>query len=79
MIYSLSMVPHVGLYAKKQDRVILYSQSLGLLVFFFGVLYAEPNYGVVAIPWSLCFAFLTILTWKLVAFWKVCRSENDYV
>lgn len=67
-IYTLSMVPHVGLYARRQDKAILYSQLLGFVIFFCGVLWGAPQYGVIAIPWSLCLSFLSILIWKFAAY-----------
>lgn len=67
-VYSLSLVPHFGLYARRQDKTILYSQLFGLMVFFCGMLWGVPQYGVVAVPWSLCLSFLSILIWKSIAY-----------
>lgn len=67
-IYALSIVPHVGLYARHQDKTILYSQLFGLAVFFCGVLLGASQYGVAAVPWSLCISFASILIWKSIAY-----------
>lgn len=68
--YSLSMIPHVALYAFDKDRTITYSQVAGL-GFFLAVacFYADP-YGAKAIVWGICIAFGIMLIWKTLA----CRS-----
>lgn len=76
-LYALSMVPHVGLYAWHQDKVILYSQLFGLLIFFLGVFWGAPEYGVVAIPWALCLSFFCILVWKFIAFQVLCGFKRN--
>lgn len=68
--YSLSMIPHVALYAFDKDKAITYSQ-LGALAAFLIVAYLYSDaYGAQAIAWAICAAFGIMLVWKA---W-VCRS-----
>lgn len=74
VLYSVNMIPHVGLYAFGEDRPILFSQLCGLVVFIFWVYWAAPNYGVVVVvPWALCLSFLTVMVWKIFAY---CAMRN---
>ncbi|MDT3709479.1 MAG: hypothetical protein ROZ65_04985 [Pseudomonadaceae bacterium] len=70
-IYAASLVPHVGLYAKHCDKAILYSQALGLLVFFVGCFIGVPVFGVIAVVWAMCLSFLVILIWKSAVYQMV--------
>lgn len=72
IVYAASMVPHVGLYAKHYDKAILYSQVLGLLVFFIGCFIGIPMFGAIAVVWAMCVSFLVILVWKVAVYLKVC-------
>lgn len=74
-LYSLSMIPHVGLYAKHKDRTILYSQVAGLLVFVVGCIVGVPSHGVIAVILAMCIAFLVILIWKCCAFKLLCATQ----
>lgn len=67
-LYAFSMIPHIGLYAKHRDKVILWSQLVGLLVFFIGCLVGTATYGALAVAWSMCLSFLVILIWKCAAY-----------
>lgn len=70
-IYAASLVPHVGLYAMHCDKAILYSQALGLLVFFVGCFIGVPVFGVIAVVWAMCLSFLVILIWKSAVYQMV--------
>jgi O-antigen/teichoic acid export membrane protein len=72
VIYAVSMVPHVGLYARHQDKAILYSQVLGLIVFFIGCFVGVPIFGVIAVVWAMCLSFFVILVWKIAVYKKSC-------
>lgn len=78
-IYSVSMVPHLGLYAYGFDRPLLYSQVAGLIVFFLGAYLLQDSEGVYAVPISMCFAFMLILVWKLGAYYFMMRDVNSPV
>lgn len=76
IIYAASMAPHVGLYAKHCDKAILYSQALGLLVFFIGCFIGVPIFGAIAVVWAMCMSFLVILVWKSAVYQKVCGFSS---
>ena len=76
IVYAASMVPHVGLYAKHYDKAILYSQVLGLLVFFIGCFIGIPMFGAIAVVWAMCVSFLVILVWKVAVYLKVCKLSG---
>lgn len=76
IVYAASMVPHVGLYAKHYDKAILYSQVLGLLVFFIGCFIGIPMFGAIAVVWAMCVSFLVILVWKVAVYLKVCGFSS---
>ncbi|WP_367237600.1 hypothetical protein VXM67_08660 [Pseudomonas sp. Rh2] len=67
-LYSLSMVPHVGLYARHKDSAILHSQLAGLLVFVIGCAFGVSRYGEVAVVLSMCIAFMVVLVWKCLVY-----------
>lgn len=68
VLYGVSMVPHLALYAFKKDRHIVFSQSAGLLVFVMSSWVSAREYGIVAVAWSMCIAFCVILGWKYYAY-----------
>lgn len=72
-IYGVSMIPHVGLYARGQDRVIIFSQ-LAALVSFVVIASAGSGLGIVIVPFALIGAFSVLLAWKGIAFWMARRQ-----
>jgi len=72
--YSLSMVPHVALYAFDKDKAITYSQLAALVAFLIVAYLYSDAYGAQAIAWAICAAFGIMLVWKA---W-VCRSLSTF-
>ncbi len=68
--YSLSMIPHVALYAFDKDKTITYSQLAALVAFLIVAYFYSGAYGAQAIAWAVCVAFGILLVWKAWA----CRS-----
>ena len=75
LIHSLSIVPHVGLYAFSQDKPIFYSQILGFAIFILTIYLGASVLGVLVVPWALCLAFSGIFVWKLLAYIAMRRSQ----
>lgn len=75
-LYAFSMIPHVGLYAHGQDKVILFSQLCGLMIFCSGVYWGAPRYGVVVVPWALCLSFFSVLILKLAAYRSMRNARS---
>lgn len=73
-LYSYGMVPHIGLYARGNDRAIILSHLVGLAVFLAIVVAGGEAVGVLIVPWGLCLSFLSILLWKTVAYLLACRG-----
>lgn len=74
-IYSVSMIPHLGLYAFGNDKTISYSQVSGFFVFL-AVTYVLGNaMGVIAIPLGMCVAFTLMLGWKLFAYRSMLKER----
>lgn len=64
LLYSLSMIPHYWLYAQGKDRTIILSHLLGCAVFLLSTWLLTPTLSYMAIPISLCTAFMVILIFK---------------
>lgn len=79
VIYAASMAPHIGLYAKHYDKTILYSQVVGLLVFFVGCLVGVPMFGAIAVVLAMCLSFFVILVWKIVVYQMVCGFSRSTI
>ena len=69
-VYSLSMVPHYGLYAKGKDKSILISHFLGAFVFFISVISLVEQFPFSAVAYGLVFSFVAVAFLKLYFFYK---------
>jgi O-antigen/teichoic acid export membrane protein len=67
-LYALSTIPHVALYARGRDNVLVLSQVAGFVAFVVGCALWASAAGVMAVPWALCVGFAVVLAWKLIAF-----------
>ncbi|AXA54960.1 hypothetical protein ACNT2N_13025 [Pseudomonas thivervalensis] len=69
-LYSLSMIPHVGLYALHKDKHIFFSQigGLGIFVMSYLVMRIAKVDGVLSVLWGMCNAFAIIFVWKTLAY-----------
>lgn len=67
-LFGISMIPHYGLYARREDRIIVFSHLASLPIFLLGALVLIPLIGVAAVPAAMCLAFLFLLLAKLLAF-----------
>lgn len=66
-LYGLSMIPHLGLYARGEDKQILYAQLCGFSVFI-GMAFFFAEYGAVSVTWAMSGAFGVVLIWKALAY-----------
>ncbi|MEZ5528804.1 MAG: hypothetical protein R3E57_02495 [Porticoccaceae bacterium] len=79
VIYSLSMVPHYGLYAKKLDEKIIFCHCFSLIIFILsGVIFVDKG-GASSIPMALCITFSFMLVCKSFFFAKACFSRCESV
>lgn len=75
-INTLSLIPHLGLYALGRNNPIVFSQVFGLLVFLVVSHYLNKSYGLVSILWAMCSAWLSILLRKLTAYRAAALKFN---
>lgn len=68
VLYALGMIPHFALYAQGQDRPIIQSHILSLLIFVVGTWWMSSTSPMLAVPMALCISFLFILCWKTWGF-----------
>ncbi|TNE86134.1 MAG: hypothetical protein EP324_08550 [Gammaproteobacteria bacterium] len=70
VLYALGMIPHFALYAQGRDSPIIYSHIVSLAVFIPATWFFSTQWPDIAIPLGLCAAFLLILVWKLLAYFR---------
>lgn len=75
LLYALGMIPHYALYAQQQDRPIIHSHLFSLVVFTFSTWLFSQHWPNLAVPVGLCAAFLTILVWKLCAYFRLTPQQ----
>lgn len=73
---ALSIIPHLGLYALKQDRPIVQSQLLGCTVFIIVALVGTPSLGAHAVLLGLAAGWTLILLWKARAYKRLIHQFN---
>jgi hypothetical protein len=71
---ALSLIPHLGLYALKQDRPLVQSQVAGFIIFVVVSIALSRYYHELAIVWAMCAAWITVFVWKTMALQKSIRS-----
>lgn len=70
VIFSVSMIPHYGLYARRKDGMIIASHLLGFAVFSVAAWMLSAPLGGAAVPAAMCIAFLFVLLFKSLAYLK---------
>jgi O-antigen/teichoic acid export membrane protein len=73
---ALSVIPHLGLYALRQDRPILASQLMGFAVFIGVALTGMQSLGVHAVLCGLAASWILILIWKARAYRRLIHQFN---
>lgn len=71
---TLSIVPHLGLYALGEDQAIVRSQVVGFAIFLLLATTLSQVLGITAILIAVCAAWASILTWK-TAVYKIALSK----
>lgn len=67
-LQALGMIPHYGLYAMRQDRLILISHAAGLVAFLPAAVILANNWSVTGIPAAVAAAFGCVLIVNLSAY-----------
>jgi O-antigen/teichoic acid export membrane protein len=76
VIFALSMIPHYGLYAFKDDRSIVFSHILVMPIFFAALYLFQSSFGPLTVPVSMLIAFLFLFFVKSILFYRVFRSKR---
>ena len=74
--WSLGLVPHYALYAKRHDKAIVFSNFLGLLTSIVGYVYLIPRYGIRGAAVSVLLAMSVVAFAKLVFSSLVFSGKN---
>jgi O-antigen/teichoic acid export membrane protein len=70
VFFCLSMIPHVGLYARRRDKAIVAAHILSLPVFASATVLLIPVLQAAAVPAGLAVAFLFLAVFKEICFLK---------
>lgn len=70
IVFSISMIPHYGLYSKGNDRPIIISHIFGFLIFFISTFLVSLIDKIIAVPVGLIFSFSFIFLAKYVSYRK---------
>jgi len=73
-LFSLSLVPQIGLYAYSKDMPIILSHIVGLVSFFIFFISTKNLLHSLSVPYALIGACLIILTIKSYAFFKLQKT-----
>ncbi|SFT81969.1 Membrane protein involved in the export of O-antigen and teichoic acid [Halomonas saccharevitans] len=76
VLYALSMVPHYGLYAMSQDRSIIISHLVSLVVFVAIAALMTRILPVYGVPLALCGSFVIMLVHKSMAYIKLKKKQS---
>lgn len=71
VVNAIGMVPHYALYAMGKDRPIIVSHVASIVVFVAVTWLFGSVLPVLAVPIGLCVAFLFVLAWKTLAYFKL--------
>lgn len=75
VVNAISMVPHYALYARGNDKPIIYSHIAALVTFILTVWALGAYWSALAVPVGLTTSYTVILIWKTVAFWHSARNS----
>lgn len=66
-VYCLSLIPHLGLYALRDDCVIIKSQVAALIVFVCAIIASVVTGTIFMVPVGMLMSFAVLLIWKSIA------------
>lgn len=77
ILNALGQVPHYALYALGNDKPIIYSHLLSLLVFCFATWVCSGTFSAMAVPIGINAAFAVILLIKAFTYFVFIKKENN--
>lgn len=75
--FSMSMVPHYGLYALRKDKLIILSHICAVPIFFISIMTLNSFFGVLAVPVGVSITFLFLFGMKVLMFHRCTPFEMD--
>lgn len=79
LVYGISHIPHLGLYAHGKDKVLMLSQLAALAAFFFITFVSKSVLGVMAVPVALFLTFVFMLVWKAIAYNRLLSELSSTI
>lgn len=76
VLSAISMIPHYALYARKQDREIIFSHLISLPVFAFSIYLFDRALNAAAAPAAMATAFFFLFFTKTFYFFKPLKKHN---
>lgn len=76
-INAVGMVPHYALYARGEDKPIIYSHVLALITFLVVTGLSIGAFGAFAVPIGLNAAFTSLLLWKAIAYASLVHKDKQ--
>ncbi|MBK1885425.1 lipopolysaccharide biosynthesis protein [Marinobacter sp. DY40_1A1] len=74
-LFVVGMIPHYGLYARGKDKALITAHIAGFLVFLLSTAIVSPFMAEMAVPLGLIFAFVFILAWKTLQFYRLTPAD----
>ncbi|TYC58033.1 oligosaccharide flippase family protein [Marinobacter sp. BW6] len=74
-LFVVGMIPHYGLYARGNDKPLIVSHIAGLLVFLASTAFFAPVFAELAVPFGLISAFVFIMAWKTLQFYRLTPAD----
>lgn len=75
IINAVGLVPHYALYARGEDKSIVYSHLAALPAFILATWAFSETFAILAVPIGLNVAFFLILLWKSLAYWQLKKVD----
>lgn len=74
-LFVVGMIPHYGLYARGKDKALIVAHVAGFVVFLASTAVLAPVTSALAVPFGLIAAFVFILAWKTVQFFRLTPAN----
>ncbi|WP_417539279.1 lipopolysaccharide biosynthesis protein [Marinobacter sp.] len=74
-LFVVGMIPHYGLYARGKDKALITAHIAGFLVFLASTAAMAPFWAELAVPFGLISAFVFILAWKTLQFYRLTPAD----
>ncbi|EFI0955345.1 polysaccharide biosynthesis protein, partial [Escherichia coli] len=73
-IYCISLIPHIALYAMREDRYILVSQLISFLSFLLFVFFSVYQSDIYYLLIGMIASFVLLLILKMIPLYKILKK-----